>query len=535
MSLINQMLSDLQERRGGLPPTEQTALSELIAAEPRPPPKEPAARGRSVLLLLLLLMSVLLVKRETVTAWFSIPASSQEGAVVAAGAPPPSSPPATVAIQAAQETRPGKASPEHTSTTTSLPSKAASEATMAATSAVAHTGASRSTTGAEISQLAIRTEDNGVALGLHLSTPVQYTLSTDPQGAAVLRLVDVRLREGYTQAFDRNNLIHDIQVQQGDGDEVAVRFSLRTGASASRTEITAAEDGGYLLTVHCKAGEVPPAPHPDASEPAISSPWFADAANSGKGNIRPNRSEGGKQTASGGKRGLLAQETPSHVEHSDAPDVEPVVIGSELPGGFHKAARAAEQLDRKTQLYEVALSTLRAGDRTRALALAMQALDADDTAIAPRLLVATMLMEDKRWAEARAQLETGLGRAPGNRDYKLLYARLLSEMGETGKAIEVLTHDAPAPEDDPDYEALLAALMQRTGRHGDAIVSYRRLLSVQPQNGLWWTGLGISLSAAGQRQQAHEAFNHALTDRNLPDRLRQYLNDQLQQLREASS
>src|SRR5579885_3546730 len=80
--------------------------------------------------------------------------------------------------------------------------------------------------------------------------------------------------------------------------------------------------------------------------------------------------------------------------------------------------------------------------------------------------------------------------------------RVCCQTGETGKAIELLTRDAPSPADDPDYHALLAALLQRAGRHGDAIVSYRRLLSVRPQNGLWWMGLGISLSASGQRQQA---------------------------------
>jgi Tfp pilus assembly protein PilF len=482
-------------------------------------------------LLLLLLLSVvgaLLVKRETLLERFPIAAPAEGGAVTVTKPPLPSA-----HADASSGVLPSIA-PVRDSTDVQ-PDSLSVATPIAATPAVTDSGASTSTIAAELSQLAARKEGNGVALWLRLSSPVQYTLETGPKGEATLRLANVRLREGYLQAFDHDGPIHDVQVRHGDSGEVTIRFSLRTGISTGRTEITTADDGGYLLLVHCNNDAMPPAFYPDVPAATVLPPRLAGASTHTETKIHAKRLEERVPAAPESKRELQAQKTPAHIGHAGTTSRGHGTVESEQPGDFRKIARAAEPVDQKTKLYQSAVSALHAGDRARAQALAMQALEADGTAVAPRVLVVTMLMDDKRWPEARTQLETGLSQAPGNRDYKLLYARLLSETGEINQAAEVLAHDAPAPADDPDYHALLAALMQRAGRHDDAVVSYRRLLSVQPQNGLWWMGLGISLSATGQRQQAQDAFNRALTDRNLPDRLRQFLNDQLQQLHGASS
>jgi len=511
VSLINQVLVDLEKRRGLLPPTAQVRLSGLTAAERSTAAKEPGARRAGLLLFLLVLAGALFIKREDLLAQLYTPAPARNGTVTAAGTTPPAAhADGSIAI---------------------VPGAPARDSSNPRAEPPPATGP----TVAELTRLAAGKEGSDVALDLRFTAPVDYTLKSDPGGGATLRLAKVNLREGYLQAFSNDGLVHDVQVRHGDGDEVDVRFSLRAGLSAGKTEITAADGGGYRLLVHFNDDGVPPARNAESRQSA-SARLAGTAAHAGtKGRARRPQATPSPPPAHEDKHELRAGKTPARDAAADAAGRENVVVENEQPGVFHKTMHTPDPVDPKTRLYASATAALRSGNRDQALALGREALAADPTAAAPRLLVATILMEDKHDAEARALLETGLAQAPGNRDYKLLYARLLSETGETGKAIELLTRDAPSPADDPDYHALLAALLQRAGRHGDAIVSYRRLLSVRPQNGLWWMGLGISLSASGQRQQARDAFNHALTDRSLPVRLQQFLNDQLRQLQKAST
>ncbi|HTT08842.1 MAG TPA: tetratricopeptide repeat protein [Gammaproteobacteria bacterium] len=529
MSLVNQVLTDLEERRGGaLSPTAQVTLAGLAAAERPAVLQESQPATRTALLLLLLFASALLAWRENVLQrLFHIPVFSAEKMIAVTKPSPPNAP-----IESTSGA--GEGTPLRDSTDVQPQSPPLAAVPAAVDPTVADSGTSASTDVPELLQLAARKEDNGVALWLHLSSPVEYTLETDPKGGATLRLANVRLREGYLQAFDGDGLIHDVQVRHGDGGDVSVRFYLRPGVSTGKVEVTPADGGGYQLIVHCDNTGIAPLVAPTTPGPGVSPQRLADAPAHAAAKIHADQPKE-PAPAPENKRGRPHKGASARADRADTASGGREMVESERPGDFRMIPHVPAPPDRKTELYQSAVSALRGGDRARALSLGRQAMDADPPAVAPRVLVATLLMEDRHAAEARAQLEAGLSQAPGNRDYKLLYARLLSETGEIGKAIDLLAHDAPAPASDPDYHALLAALMQRAGRHNDAIVSYRRLLSVQPQNGLWWMGLGISLSASGQRQQARDAFTHALTDQSLPGRLRQFLNDQLQQLQGAST
>jgi MSHA biogenesis protein MshN len=98
------------------------------------------------------------------------------------------------------------------------------------------------------------------------------------------------------------------------------------------------------------------------------------------------------------------------------------------------------------------------------------------------------------------------------------------------QAVEVLTRALPAVGSDNDYYAFYAALLQRLARHAEASETYRVLVEQQPDNGLWWMGLAISLDAMKEMEDALYSYNRALEGQSLNQELRDYVLQQIARL-----
>jgi tetratricopeptide (TPR) repeat protein len=86
-----------------------------------------------------------------------------------------------------------------------------------------------------------------------------------------------------------------------------------------------------------------------------------------------------------------------------------------------------------------------------------------------------------------------------------LGARLKVQRGELADAVRMLESAVP-DDDDTSFYALLAGLYQKLGRFTEAASHYRRLLSVEPDQGTYWLGLAVSLDSLQQSQGALTAF-----------------------------
>jgi MSHA biogenesis protein MshN len=88
----------------------------------------------------------------------------------------------------------------------------------------------------------------------------------------------------------------------------------------------------------------------------------------------------------------------------------------------------------------------------------------------------------------------------------------------------------PYVQTDFDFYAFLAALLQREGRHREAVDYYRTALRGVPGNGVWMMGLAISLRASNQAAEAREAFASALNSKQLSPALQEFVERQLREL-----
>ena len=130
-------------------------------------------------------------------------------------------------------------------------------------------------------------------------------------------------------------------------------------------------------------------------------------------------------------------------------------------------------------------------------------------------------------------LEQGLQYHPDDLTLIKMDARLLYEDGELKRALAMLAHVKPQLQDDPQYYALLAAILQKGQDYLRSGEIYQKLVQYNPGNGVWWAGLGISLDGVGQRAQALQAFRKATADPSIPSNLRTYVSTRIKALAKA--
>jgi tetratricopeptide (TPR) repeat protein len=115
--------------------------------------------------------------------------------------------------------------------------------------------------------------------------------------------------------------------------------------------------------------------------------------------------------------------------------------------------------------------------------------------------------------QAIATLETALKVGITQSEVRIKLAQYLAESGQPGKAIALLAGEAG---DDPDALIALGNAYQLGGRPADAIHTFKRLLEIDPKNGLAWENIGTSHLQSGEVAAAEAALRRALAlDRSL--------------------
>jgi MSHA biogenesis protein MshN len=106
-------------------------------------------------------------------------------------------------------------------------------------------------------------------------------------------------------------------------------------------------------------------------------------------------------------------------------------------------------------------------------------------------------------------------------------ARRQLEQGDVAGALATLQAFAQAGAASAEYRGLLAAVLQRAGRHAEAIAEYRAALRMLPAMSVWWLGLALSLEAEGRRAESREALQHARAGGGLSAELAAYVDEKL--------
>jgi MSHA biogenesis protein MshN len=181
-------------------------------------------------------------------------------------------------------------------------------------------------------------------------------------------------------------------------------------------------------------------------------------------------------------------------------------------------------------LHKQALLLVQQGNGIDARPLLVKALEANPSNGSARLLLATLLLEGSDYAGANAVLREGVRIAPDRRLFMTL-ARVQVEQSDNSSAVTTLEQGLPLAGDDPDYHAFYAALLQRAGRHEEAVKHYLVALRANPAAPTWLIGAGISLQALGKNNDALEAFLRAKSVGQLSPSLSAFVDQRVEGLK----
>ncbi|HNI50187.1 MAG TPA: tetratricopeptide repeat protein [Azospira sp.] len=110
------------------------------------------------------------------------------------------------------------------------------------------------------------------------------------------------------------------------------------------------------------------------------------------------------------------------------------------------------------------------------------------------------------FSDLTAPLEIVVERDPSRIAAAKRLARLHAEARNWEAAWRVLERSQPYALKDAEYQGFVGTVLRQQKRPGEAAAAYRRAIALQPQEGRWWVGLGLSLEDAGLRQEAKQAY-----------------------------
>lgn len=199
-------------------------------------------------------------------------------------------------------------------------------------------------------------------------------------------------------------------------------------------------------------------------------------------------------------------------------------------GGISKQLTQITPQQQAENEFRKAYALMQKGQVNAAISGYEAALQLDAGHIVARQTLVRLLLENKRIADAERVLLEGLQFDPRQHSLAILLARIQVGRNEIPQALETMQKSLPYAEKQPDYQAFVAALMQRQNRHQEAITHFKAALQLNPQSGVWLMGLGISLRAEQQNAEARDAFTRALEVRNLSTELQAFVTQQLKEL-----
>jgi MSHA biogenesis protein MshN len=188
------------------------------------------------------------------------------------------------------------------------------------------------------------------------------------------------------------------------------------------------------------------------------------------------------------------------------------------------------QQQAEREYYKAGLLTQqgRLKDAAEGYTAALQLYPAYDRA---RESLAAVLVANKLNADAEKVLEEGLALNPKQTHFAMLLARLQVERNALPAALQTLEKALPFADQQADYHAFMAALLQRQSRHAEAITHYQTALQLSPNSGVWLMGLGISLQATQRKEDARYVYKRAIDSHSLSPELQAFVEQRLEAIK----
>ena len=183
--------------------------------------------------------------------------------------------------------------------------------------------------------------------------------------------------------------------------------------------------------------------------------------------------------------------------------------------------------------YREALALLSQGRGQDAQTALEEALRLDPKNLAARQALLSIFLTAKRYPQAEQILQEGLRLNLAAASLASALASVQLERGDAAAALATLEKYASLSNGAAEYHGMYAALLQRGGRHSEAIEQFQTALKTHGNHANWLMGLGISLQAEKRNAEAEQAYSRARASQGLSPELQAFVEQRLQQVRQA--
>jgi len=195
-----------------------------------------------------------------------------------------------------------------------------------------------------------------------------------------------------------------------------------------------------------------------------------------------------------------------------------------------------ERPEQKSEnLYQTALNYVQQGRVSEAQSILNDALTTNPRNHDARQTVAALLLDNSRMKEAKDVLNDGLKVSPDHIGFRKAVARLEVELGEQSNALTTLLQGSNFAMHDAPYQAFLATMLQRQNRHAEAIEHFNAALAVDRTIPNVFVGLGISLQAMNRFEDAQIAYQNAKGNASLDQDLRSFIDFRIKEVNQRIS
>jgi len=237
-----------------------------------------------------------------------------------------------------------------------------------------------------------------------------------------------------------------------------------------------------------------------------------------------------ESSAEGKSKPFTKAVTPAPVQAAQplSPPARPLI--ESMATSSAPPLKQVSQVQRADAEFRKAAAVQQQGRALEAMAGYEAALKLDPQHEAARLALAAQLSSQRRAADAERVLREGLHLRPSHQGFIMALARAQVDQENINGALATLQQNLPKADNKPDYQAFYAALLQRQGRHKEAINHYQIATRLVPSDGVWLMGYGISLQAVQRNEDAKAAYQQALATQTLTPALAAFVEQKLKGL-----
>jgi MSHA biogenesis protein MshN len=211
-------------------------------------------------------------------------------------------------------------------------------------------------------------------------------------------------------------------------------------------------------------------------------------------------------------------------EAKPAAPSKPKAVATARPAaktGVDKRDRARSATDNAESHFRRAALLLSHGRVSEAEEQLIAALQADARHAAARQAYVSLLLDQQRISTARRSLQDALALDAEQPTFALALARIHASERDYAGALAVLDRSATVGQG-ADFQAFRGAMLQRLGRHPEAVDAYQSALGGGSGSATAWVGYAISLEALGRRGDAAQAYRRALSSGPIAVEAREY-------------